>query len=125
MRRRLAWTAVILASTFVCAFLFSPLLARVDAARVARDQEPIFCWSHWLALLPLPFVGGFDRMLLDGGTRFYDGFGYELTRKHSIAPLQYAEGEKVQFDSGVVVRFYIPGYDRFSWETSYREGRRD
>jgi hypothetical protein len=121
MRRKLAWVAVFIIALVICAFLFSPLLARFDAARVARHDEPIFCWSRWVALIPLPATRAFQRGLLDGGTQFYDGFGYLLTAKHRIAPLKYAEGDHAQFDSGVIVRFYLPWYDRFDFETSVRE----
>lgn len=104
-----------------CAFLFSPLLARLDAALVARHREPVCCWSRRLGWIPLPVTQGLRRGLLDGGTQFYDGFGYSLTWKHSIGPLDYAAGDRTQFDTGVVVHFYLPWYKRFDFETSERE----
>jgi hypothetical protein len=121
MRRKLAWIAAGVAVLVLCAFLFAPLLARVDAGFVARHKEPVFCWSRWLgSIVP---ATGLRRGLMDGGTQFYDGFGYTLTWKHSIAPLQYAAGERAQFDTGVVVRFYLPWYNRFDFQTSARETR--
>jgi hypothetical protein len=118
MRPKFAWTLAVILALLLLAFLLSPLLARCDAAMVARHWAPMFCWSRWVALIPLSVTRGYQRGLADGGTTFYEGFGYHFTAKHRIAPLEYAEGEKVQFDSGAVVKFYLPWYKRFDFETS-------
>jgi hypothetical protein len=39
-------------------YAIAPLLASVDARRVAQQRGPMFCWSHWFER---------DSLLSDGG----------------------------------------------------------
>jgi hypothetical protein len=84
-------------------------LARLDAGRDAQDKQPLFCWSYWV---------GEVTVAADGGTQFFEGFGYQFTRKHKIIPKDYSPGDRIQHETGVIVRYYLPGYQRFNFETT-------
>ena len=51
--------------------------------------------------------------MLDGGSRIYRGFGYELTAKHKIIST-----EPKRYDSGVAIEFCLPFYKRYDSETT-------
>lgn len=107
---RLTISLAVLLTFLVCLFAFAPLLARYDARRLASGGEPIFCWSHWI---------GRDWEMLDGGTRIYRGFGYELLAKHRII----GSNEPVRYERGVAVTFAMPCYKRFDFEIPLQNPR--
>ena len=104
MRRKLIAALVGLVVLVLSLFAFAPLLASHDVQRVAQHRAPLFCWSHWV---------GRDWEMLDGGSRIYRGFGYELTAKHKIVGT-----EQKRYDSGVAIEFCLPFYKRYHSETT-------
>jgi hypothetical protein len=95
----------------VLLFLLGPLLARYDAYRTTHGDPPVFCWSRWVWFYPY-------RTMADGGTTIHEGFGYRFIWKHRINLRIEDESAETWIDTGVLVRFYLPGYDRFDFETT-------
>jgi hypothetical protein len=104
MCRKVIWGIPLVIAILLLPFVCAPLLARVDACRLAAHHPPAFCWSHWI---------GRDWEMLDGGSMIYRGFGYEITAKHKIL-----DSDSSKYDSGVAVAFCLPFYKRYNSETT-------